>query len=84
MEPLSGYGIILSISKKDKDMIKKALAKVTDKMDAIDLFTIVMLAATLFLFAVIDENTTLWQDKAVEHGCGYYHPETQRFKWIDK
>ena len=64
-------------------MLKKA-GKVTERIDAIDLFTIVMLAATLFLFAVIDENTTLWQDTAVERGCGQYHPEAQNFKRIDR
>ena len=65
-------------------MIRKALAKVTDKVDAIDVCTIAMFAATLLLFAVVDQSTTLWQDQAVEHGCGYYHPETERFKWIEK
>ena len=65
-------------------MIRKALAKVTDKVDAIEVCIIAMFAATLLLFAVVAENTTLWQDQAVQHGCGYYHPETQNFKWIDK
>lgn len=65
-------------------MIKKTLSKVTERIDAIDVFTIAMFVATLLLFAVIDENTTLWQDTAVERGCGQYHPEAQNFKRIDR
>ena len=69
---------------KGKDMIKKALGKVTERIDAIDVFTVAMFISILLLFAVVDQHSTLWQDQAVEHGCGYYHPETDRFNWIDK
>jgi len=48
------------------------------------LMLIAILMSLVFLDSFMSMYEKRWQDQAVEHGCGYYHPETERFKWIDK
>lgn len=56
--------------------------KLTLRKDFLYFVLIALYLYTLDSFLSMYEKR--WQDQAVEHGCGYYHPETDRFKWIDK